>query len=162
MGNYCRLHSYVRLARNSILGDFVFLYPFVVMVDDPYPPSDETKAGIIDNYSQVAVNSVILPGGHVGENCFVGANSVVNKSIPAFSMALGNPARRVMDIRRYGARRKVHLYPWMTRFDRGMPWAGIGYEAWSGLHHTASELDRDTEDKSNRASPIGNPVNRVP
>jgi acetyltransferase-like isoleucine patch superfamily enzyme len=149
MGNYCRLHSYVQIAQTSVLGDFVFLYPFVVMTDDPYPPSNDTSGGRIDNYSQVAVHSVILPGVHIGENCFVGANSVVSRSVPPFSMALGNPARRVMDVRKYGARGKEHLYPWMTRFDRGMPWAGIGFDAWSALQHTeahpSQEFDADPE-----------------
>jgi hypothetical protein len=25
---------------------------------------------------------------------------------------------------------KGKMYPWMTRFSRGMPWDGIGFEEW--------------------------------
>ncbi len=40
-------------------------------------------------------NCVILPGVTIGKNCVVGANSVVNKSIPDYSVAAGVPARIV-------------------------------------------------------------------
>ena len=35
----------------------------------------------------------ILPGVHIGEKCVVGAGSVVTKSIPPFSIAVGIPAK---------------------------------------------------------------------
>jgi acetyltransferase-like isoleucine patch superfamily enzyme len=131
LGNYCRLHSFIGIAQNWSLGDFVFIYPFVTMTDDPWPPSNDTVAGSIGNYSQVATHAVLLPGVHIGENCLIGAHSMVSKNIPSFSLAVGNPARVLMDIRKYTAGGKENLYPWMTRFDRGMPWSGIGFEAWS-------------------------------
>lgn len=131
MGDYCRLHSNVHLAQHSTLGDFVFLYPFSVMTNDPYPPSTDLKGGHIGNYTQVGVHAVILPGVRVGENCLIGANSVVSKRVPDYSLATGDPARVVMDIRKYVALGKGKPYPWMNRFDRGMPWKGIGYDAWS-------------------------------
>ena len=35
----------------------------------------------------------ILPGAEIGKGCIIGANSVVTKSIPAYCMVAGNPAR---------------------------------------------------------------------
>jgi lipopolysaccharide O-acetyltransferase len=35
----------------------------------------------------------ILPGVTIGENCIIGANSVVTKNIPPNSIAVGNPAK---------------------------------------------------------------------
>lgn len=38
---------------------------------------------------------VILPGVVIGDGCTIGAGSVVTKSIPAFSVAMGTPAKVV-------------------------------------------------------------------
>ena len=130
VGNYCRLHSNVHLAQGSTLGDYVFMYPYSVMTNDPYPPSNDVRGGFIGNYTQVGVHAVIIPGIKVGENCLIGANSVVNKRLPDYSLAMGDPIKVVMDLRTYVAMGKGNPYPWMKRFDRGMPWEGIGYEIW--------------------------------
>jgi len=130
IGNYCRLHSSVHISQTCSIGDFVFLYPFSVMTNDPCPPSREVKGGYIGSYTQVGVHVVILPGLQVGQNCLIGANSVVSKNVPEFSLVMGDPMRVVMDIRKYVVMGKGRPYPWMNRFDRGMPWEGIGYEKW--------------------------------
>jgi acetyltransferase-like isoleucine patch superfamily enzyme len=130
IGCYCRLHSNVHIAQTCSIGDFVSLYPFAVMTNDPYPPSEDIKGGHVGSYSQVGVHAVILPGVEVGENCLIGANSVVSKRLPDFSLAVGDPARIVMDIRKYVVLGKGKPYPWMTRFDRGMPWQGVGFDVW--------------------------------
>jgi acetyltransferase-like isoleucine patch superfamily enzyme len=130
IGSYCRLHSSVHIAQGCSIGDFVFLYPFSVMTNDPYPPSIDIKGGYIGNYSQVGVHAVVLPGIQVGENCLIGANSVVNRRLPNYSLAMGDPAKIIMDIRKYVVMGKGSPYPWMRRFDRGMPWEGLGFDAW--------------------------------
>jgi len=43
--------------------------------------------------SWIGQNVVILPGVTIGEMCIIGANSVVTKSIPARTIAVGSPAR---------------------------------------------------------------------
>ena len=42
----------------------------------------------------------------IGDNVFIGANSVVNKSIPSNSIAVGNPCRVIMSLEEYYDRRK--------------------------------------------------------
>lgn len=138
IGNYCRLHSNVHISQTCSIGDFVFLYPFSVMTNDPCPPSKEVKGGRIGSYTQVGVHAIVLPGIQVGENCLIGANSVVNKKVPDFSIVMGDPMRVVMDIRKYVVMGKGRPYPWMNRFDRDMPWEGIGYEAWMQRQGNAS------------------------
>ena len=130
IGRYCRLHSNVHIAQGCSMGDFVFLYPFSVMTNDPFPPSTEIKGGYIGNYSQIGVHAVVLPGIQVGENCLIGANSVVNRKVPDYSLAMGDPVKIIMDIRKYVVMGKGSPYPWMNRFDRGMPWEGLGYDIW--------------------------------
>jgi len=130
IGRYCRLHSNVHLSKTSSLGDFVFMYPFSVLTNDSAPPSADVKGGSIGSYTQVGVHAVVLPGIQVGENCLIGANSVVTKKVDDYSLAIGDPAKVVMDIRKYVVMGKGHPYPWMYRFDRGMPWQEIGFDNW--------------------------------
>ena len=130
IGNYCRLHSNVHISQGCTLGNFVFMYPFSVMTNDPFPPSEKIQGGIIGDYSQVAVHTVILPGITIGKHCLIGANSVVTRRIRDYSFANGNPAKIVRDVRDIRALGSGHPYPWPYRFKHGMPWAETGYEAW--------------------------------
>jgi acetyltransferase-like isoleucine patch superfamily enzyme len=130
IGNYCRLHSNVHIAQHCSIGNYVWFYPFAVMTNDPFPPSTDIRGGRVGDYTQVAVHAIILPGVEVGENCLIGADSVVSKTVGPFSLVMGDPASVVMDLRNYIVMGKGRPYPWMKRFDRGMPWQGIGFDKW--------------------------------
>lgn len=47
----------------------------------------------IDNDCWIGAGAKILGGVHIGEGCIVGAGAVVTKSLPPYSIAVGNPAR---------------------------------------------------------------------
>jgi lipopolysaccharide O-acetyltransferase len=49
----------------------------------------------IDNDTFIGYRAVITPGVHLGQRCIVGANSVVTKSFPEFSMVAGVPAKLI-------------------------------------------------------------------
>lgn len=51
-------------------------------------------------------NVIILKGVSIGDNCIIGAGSIVNRSIPANSVATGNPCRVVCSLDEYYERRK--------------------------------------------------------
>jgi acetyltransferase-like isoleucine patch superfamily enzyme len=52
------------------------------------------SAGVeIGSYSFIGAGSYILPGVKIGKGCVISAGSVVNKDIPDFSIAFGNPAK---------------------------------------------------------------------
>lgn len=53
----------------------------------------------IGNNSYVGVNSILLPGISIGECSLIGAGSLVNKNVPPYSIAVGNPARVIGDSR---------------------------------------------------------------
>ncbi len=86
---------------------------------------------MLEIFSQIATSSVLLPGVKIGKHCLVGAGSVVSKDIPDFQLAVGAPAKILKDVRDIKDREtgEAH-YPWPYRFDRGMPWQGIGFENW--------------------------------
>ena len=49
----------------------------------------------IGNNVFVGHRSIVLPGVSIGDNCVIGAGSVVSKNIPSGSIAVGNPIRIV-------------------------------------------------------------------
>jgi acetyltransferase-like isoleucine patch superfamily enzyme len=51
------------------------------------------KPVIIGQYSFVGVSSVILPGVIIGKGCLIAAGTVLNESIPDFSIVAGNPGK---------------------------------------------------------------------
>lgn len=48
---------------------------------------------IIENNVWIGGGSILLPGVTIGENSVIGAGSIVNRSIPANCVAVGNPCR---------------------------------------------------------------------
>ena len=130
-GNYCRLQSNIVVAETAVLGNFIFIYPYVVLTSDPMPPCYDVKAATIDDYTQIAAGCEILPNIHIGKHCLLGAGSVITKDVPDYKLVFGNPAKVVKDIREIlEPQTGIPHYPWPHRFDRGMPWAGKGYDNW--------------------------------
>ena len=62
-----------------------------------------SKGGIhIGKRCWLCENVVVLPGVTIGEGCVIGANSVVVKDIPPYSVAAGIPAKVVKTIQQEG------------------------------------------------------------
>lgn len=130
-GDHCWLHSNVHIGQGSKVGNFVFIYPYVVFTNDPTPPSDLCIGPIVGDYSQIAVFSVLLPGVKVGTHCLIAAGSIVGKDIGDYKLAMGHPAKEVKDVRDIISRETGEShYPWPYHFERGMPWEGVGYAKW--------------------------------
>ncbi|WP_426060753.1 DapH/DapD/GlmU-related protein [Hymenobacter sp. B1770] len=130
-GNYCRLYSNVHICEFSRLGNHVFIFPYTIFTNDSRPPSNVCIGPTVGDYTIIAVHSVVLPGVNIGSNCLIGSNSVVSRDVLDYSFAVGSPAKVTRDIREIGSREKDgSQYPWMYNFERGMPWQGIGFDAW--------------------------------
>jgi len=54
---------------------------------------------VIEKNVWVGINSVILPGVHIGAHSVIGAYSVVTHDVPAKTLAAGNPAKPIKEIR---------------------------------------------------------------
>jgi acetyltransferase-like isoleucine patch superfamily enzyme len=131
IGDYCWLHSNVHIGQQSTIGNFVFIYPYVVFTNDPTPPSNICIGPTVGDYSQIAVFSVLLPGVKIGKHCLVGAGSIVGKNVEDFQLVLGSPAKNIKDVREIKSRETGEShYPWPYRFDRGMPWQNSNFESW--------------------------------
>ncbi len=135
IGNYNRFHSYANIGQGSELGDHVFIYPFVVLTNDPTPPSTKILGVKIGDFSVITTASIMLPGTVVGKHCLVAANSTVGGCFDDDSFISGSPAKligRLSKMPFFNEQKKRH-YPWPNNFDRGMPWEGLGYEEWKKL-----------------------------
>lgn len=60
----------------------------------------------IGNNVWIGANVCVLPGVSIGDNCTIGAGSVVNKDIPAGTLAVGNPCRVIRRIDEDGDNRE--------------------------------------------------------
>lgn len=55
----------------------------------------------IDKGCQLGLNATIMPGVHIGEGAIIGSNAVVTKDVPAWSIAVGFPAKVIKTIPQY-------------------------------------------------------------
>ena len=117
---YCDYGSNIEVGRNCFInynctildnakvtmGDNCLLAPNVAIYTAGHPLHPDSRNsgyeyGIevhIGNNVWIGGNSVICHGVTIGDNCVIGAGSVVTKDIPAWSLAAGNPARVIRTI----------------------------------------------------------------
>lgn len=89
-------------------GDNVFIAPNCCFSTAGHPiDAEQRNRGLeialpinIGNNVWIGANVTVLPGVTIGDNCVIGAGSVVNKDIPSGVVAVGNPCkvlRRITD-----------------------------------------------------------------
>lgn len=117
IGNHVHIGSYNILgARHGIvLEDYVLIGPHVMIgdhghryeqIDLPIKSQGVTQGGPIriEEGCWIGANVFILPKVTIGRHSVIGANSVVNRDVPPYSVAVGVPARVV---KRYDFERKA-------------------------------------------------------
>ena len=66
-----------------------------------YPDLDVTAPITVGDNVFIGTCSIILPGVNIGNNCMIGAGSVVSRDIPSNSLVAGVPARVIKPIDEY-------------------------------------------------------------
>ena len=123
IGDYVKFHSNVHVGQHSKIGNYVWIFPYVVLTNDPHPPSNVMQGVTVSDYAVIATMSVILPGAYIAEGCLIGAHSSLSGITEADTIYAGTPAKAV------GATSKLKLkdgsrkpaYPWRAHFTRGYP-----------------------------------------
>jgi UDP-2-acetamido-3-amino-2,3-dideoxy-glucuronate N-acetyltransferase len=54
--------------------------------------------------ASIGANATIVCGNDIGEYAFIGAGSVVTKTVPAYALVVGNPARQIGWMSSFGHR----------------------------------------------------------
>lgn len=88
------LEDWVGLGPFTMVGDFAHSYKDIEL---PFLMQEVSKGGYvhIERSAWIGANVFIVPNVTIGRHSVVGANSVVNADIPAYSVAVGVPARVV-------------------------------------------------------------------
>lgn len=131
IGNYSRLHSNVHIGQLSKIDSCVWIFPYVVLTNDPTPPSENFVGVHVHSYAIIATSSIVMPGLQIGGDSLVGAGAIVTKDVAPYAVAVGNPAKKISDVREI--KNKITgepVYPWRSYFDRAMPWEGSTFEEW--------------------------------
>lgn len=130
IGDYVRFHSNVHVGKESKIEDYVWVFPYVVLTNDPHPPSELRLGVTLKSFAVIATHSTILPGVVVGRGALVGAHSLVAKDVAENSVVAGVPARYRCEasslLLRDGTGRSA--YPWRKHFNRGYPFGMV--EKW--------------------------------
>jgi acetyltransferase-like isoleucine patch superfamily enzyme len=127
------------VGKKTTIGNFVWILPYVVLTNDPTPPSNVLMGCTIEDYASIAAASVVLPGVVVGHHSLVAAQACVTKNVPPHMVVAGIPARVVGDTNkiklRDGSGRAA--YPWIHHFTRGYP-ASVT-EGWANSEREKSD-----------------------
>lgn len=123
IGNYVRMHSNVHIGKCSKIGNFVWIFPYVVLTNDPHPPSHVLVGVTVKDYAVIATMSVLLPGVKVGEHSLIAAHSLVTRDVPPEVLVSGSPAKERCKTSAIKLKDGTgnNAYPWPRHFHRGYP-----------------------------------------
>ena len=124
IGNYCRLHSNVHIGQFATIEDYVWIYPYVVLTNDPFPPMGNLKGVTVRQYAQICTSSVIFPGVEIGENALIGAATSVRKNVSPERVIVGALGKDIGSVRDLKDDKGEQIYPWKEYLKdyRGYPW----------------------------------------
>ncbi len=100
IGSGCKLQNNVSVYKGVTLEDNVFCGPSMVFTNVYNPRAelfkmDQAKPTLVKKGATIGANATIVCGTTIGSYAFIGAGAVVTKDIPDYTLAVGNPARRI-------------------------------------------------------------------
>ena len=127
IGDYVKFHSNVHVGQHSTIGSYVWIFPYVVLTNDPHPPSNVMMGVTIEDYVAIATMSIILPGVTVKSGALVGAHSSVSKTVAPDTVVAGSPAKFICETKAIKLKNGSgeSAYPWRYHFHRGYPEAVV-------------------------------------
>lgn len=137
IGNGVKIQNNVSVYNGVVVEDDVFIGPSVVFTNVINPRSfierkEEFKKTIIRKGATIGANATILCGIEIGAYAMIGAGAVVTKTVLAFALMAGNPARQTGWISKAGI--KLHFN---TSGLAVCPQTGSRYKLENGFVHPA-------------------------
>ncbi|MCI1983151.1 MAG: sugar O-acetyltransferase [Bifidobacteriaceae bacterium] len=92
--------GYITIGANCLIGPRCSIYTpnHAFAIKPRLEGWEHTTPVTIGNNVWLGGNVTVLPGAVIGDNCIIGAGSVVTGEIPANKIAVGNPCRVVKDV----------------------------------------------------------------
>jgi UDP-2-acetamido-3-amino-2,3-dideoxy-glucuronate N-acetyltransferase len=109
LGKNCNIQAHVTISNDCILGNDVFIAPNSSLLNDKYPKSTFMTPPIIKDGARIGGGVTILPDVTVGEKAVIGGGSVVTKNVPARTVWAGAPAKAVLNLKEYEAKREAFI-----------------------------------------------------
>jgi UDP-2-acetamido-3-amino-2,3-dideoxy-glucuronate N-acetyltransferase len=109
LGNNVKVQNNVSIYTGVICENDVFLGPSMVFTNVVNPRSTVNRRGnyvktLVKRGASIGANATIVCGNTIGEFAFIGAGAVVTKSVPAYALVVGNPARHIGWMSEFGHR----------------------------------------------------------
>jgi UDP-2-acetamido-3-amino-2,3-dideoxy-glucuronate N-acetyltransferase len=109
LGNNVKVQNNVSLYTGVICDDDVFLGPSCVFTNVNNPRSAVNRRGQyakthVGKGASIGANATIVCGHDIGVYAFVGAGAVVTKTIAAYAIVVGNPAKQIGWMSEHGIR----------------------------------------------------------
>lgn len=109
VGDGVKIQNNVSLYAGLVVEDEVFLGPSCVFTNviNPRAAVNRQDAYLptrIGKGATVGANATIICGHDIGTYAFIGAGAVVTRSVPAYALVVGNPARQIGWMSRHGQR----------------------------------------------------------
>lgn len=107
LGKNVKVQNNVSIYTGVTCDDDVFLGPSMVFTNVINPRSainrkNEYAKTFVGKGASIGANATIVCGHDIGEYAFVGAGAVVTKTIPAYALVVGNPAKQTGWMSEYG------------------------------------------------------------
>jgi len=109
LGKNVKVQNNVSIYTGVTCDDDVFLGPSMVFTNVINPRSavnrkSEYAKTHVGKGASIGANATIVCGHDIGEFAFIGAGTVVTKTVPAYALIVGNPGRQMGWMSEYGHR----------------------------------------------------------
>jgi len=109
IGNNVKIQNNVSVYEGVELEDYVFCGPSMVFTNVKLPRSEFPQRGsshysktLVKKSASIGANATIVCGVTIGEYAMIGSGAVVTKDVPPFHLVVGNPAKIVCKVDKYG------------------------------------------------------------
>lgn len=114
IGDRCKIQNNVSVYDNVTLEEGVFCGPSMVFTNVYNPRSlverkDEYRDTLVKRGATLGANCTVVCGITIGEFAFIGAGALVNKTVPAYALMVGVPARQIGWMSEFGEQLKLPL-----------------------------------------------------